>query len=50
LIACLLRRRGEKVPNEVISKVLVGDADTPPTKANIKDALAIFRDARPEDT
>jgi WD40 repeat protein len=35
---------------EVISKLLVTGGDTPPTKANIEDALAIFREARPEDT
>src|SRR6516164_11716166 len=35
---------------EVISKLLVTGGDTPPTKANIEDALAVFHDARPEDT
>lgn len=35
---------------EVISKLLVSDGDMRPTKANIEDALAVFRDARPEDT
>jgi uncharacterized caspase-like protein len=28
---------------------VVSDGDTPPTKANIEDALLAFRDARPED-
>jgi WD40 repeat protein len=34
----------------VVSKLLISDGDTSPTKANIEDALALFRDAGPEDT
>jgi WD40 repeat protein len=45
-----LAQRAGPLHTEVVSKLLVSDGDTPPTKANIEDALAIFRDARPEDT
>jgi hypothetical protein len=35
---------------EVKSKLLVSGGAIPPTKANIEDALLLFREARPEDT
>jgi WD40 repeat protein len=35
---------------EVIPKLLVTGGDTPPTKANIEDALLLFHDAGPDDT
>ena len=45
-----LTKKAGPLHTEVIAKLLVSDGDTAPTKANIEDALAIFRDARPEDT
>jgi WD40 repeat protein len=45
-----LTKKAGPLHTEVISKLLVSDGDIPPTKANIEDALAVFRDARPEDT
>ncbi|MBO0754855.1 MAG: caspase family protein, partial [Bradyrhizobiaceae bacterium] len=45
-----LTKKAGPLHTEVISKLLVSDGDMPPTKGNIEDALAIFRDARPEDT
>jgi hypothetical protein len=45
-----LTQKAGPLHTQVVSKLLVSDGDTPPTKANIEDALAIFRDARPEDT
>jgi WD40 repeat protein len=45
-----LTQKAGPLHTEVVSKLLVSDGDTRPTKANIEDALAIFRDARPEDT
>jgi WD40 repeat protein len=50
LMVDTLTKKAGPLHTEVISKLLVSDGDTPPTKANIEDALAIFRDARPEDT
>jgi hypothetical protein len=50
LMVDTLKEKAGPLHTEVISKLLVSDGDTPPTKANIEDALAIFRDARPEDT
>jgi hypothetical protein len=45
-----LTKKAGPLHTEVISKLLVSDGNTPPTKANIEDALLAFRDARPEDT
>jgi hypothetical protein len=49
LIVDTLTTKAGPLHAEVISKLLVSDGDTPPTKANIEDALLAFRDARPED-
>jgi uncharacterized caspase-like protein len=49
LIVDMLTKKAGPLHTQVISKLLVSDGDTPPTKAKIEDALAIFRDARPED-
>jgi hypothetical protein len=50
LMVDTLTKKAGPLHTEVISKLLVSDGDTPPTKANIEDALLAFRDARPEDT
>jgi WD40 repeat protein len=50
LMVDTLTKKAGPLHTEVISKLLVSDGDTPPTKANIEDALALFRDANPEDT
>jgi WD40 repeat protein len=50
LIVDTLTKKAGPLHTEVISKLLVSDGDTLPTKANIEDALAMFRDAGPEDT
>jgi len=50
LMVDTLTKRAGPLHTEVISKLLLSDGVTPPTKANIEDALAVFRDARPEDT
>ena len=50
LMVDTLTKKAGPLHTEVISKLLVSDGDAPPTKANIEDALAMFRDARPEDT
>jgi hypothetical protein len=50
LMVDTLTKKAGPLHTEVISKLLVSDGDTPPTKANIEDALAMFRDAGPEDT
>jgi WD40 repeat protein len=50
LMVDTLTKKAGPLHTEVISKLLVTDGDTPPTKANIEDALLAFRDARPEDT
>jgi WD40 repeat protein len=50
LMVDTLTKKAGPLHTQVISKLLVSDGDTPPTTANIEDALAIFRDARPEDT
>jgi WD40 repeat protein len=50
LMVDTLTKKAGPLHTEVISKLLVTGGDTPPTKANIEDALLAFRDARPEDT
>jgi hypothetical protein len=50
LMVDTLTKKAGPLHTEVISKLLVSDGDTPPTKANVEDALALFRDASPEDT
>jgi hypothetical protein len=50
LMVDTLTKKAGPLHTDVISKLLVSDGDTPPTKANIEDALALFRDANPEDT
>jgi WD40 repeat protein len=50
LMVDTLTKKAGPLHTEVISKLLVTDGDTPPTKSNIEDALAVFRDATPEDT
>jgi WD40 repeat protein len=50
LMVDTLTKKAGPLHTEVIRKLLVSDGDTPPTKANIEDALALFRDASPEDT
>jgi WD40 repeat protein len=43
LIVDTLTKKAGPLHTEVISKLLVTDGDTPPTKANIEDALSLFR-------
>jgi hypothetical protein len=52
MVDTLTKKAGPPLHTEVISKLLVTDGDTPPTKANIEDALSLFRkDAtEPDDT
>ena len=52
LLLDTLTKKAGPLHTEVISKLLVTDGDTPPTKANIEDALSLFRkDAtEPNDT
>jgi uncharacterized caspase-like protein len=50
LMVDTLTKKAGPLHTQVISKLLVSDGETPPTKANIEDALAMFRDAGPEDT
>jgi tetratricopeptide (TPR) repeat protein/WD40 repeat protein len=50
LIVETLTRKAGPLHTEVRSKLLVSGGSTPPTKANIEDALLLFRDAKPEDT
>jgi hypothetical protein len=45
-----LTKKAGPLHTEVISKLLVTGGDTPPTKANIEDALLFFHDAGPDDT
>ena len=45
-----LTKKAGPLHTEVKSQLLVTGADTPPTKANIEDALLLFREAKPEDT
>ena len=50
LLLDTLTKKAGPLHTEVISKLLVTDGGTPPTKANIEDALALFDDAGPDDT
>jgi hypothetical protein len=50
LIVDTLRQKAGPLHAEVKSKLLISGGDTPPTKANIEDALLLFREAKPEDT
>jgi len=50
LMVDTLTKKSGPLHTEVVSKLLTSDGDIPPTKANIEDALALFRDANPEDT
>jgi WD40 repeat protein len=50
LIVDTLTKKAAPLHTEMISKLLVSNGNTPPTKANIEDALAMFRGAGPEDT
>ena len=50
LILKTLTGKAAPLHTEVISKLLVTGGPTPPTKANIEDALLMFRDAGPRDT
>jgi hypothetical protein len=50
LLLDTLTNKAGPLHTEVISKLLVTDGDTPPTKANIEDALLFFHDAGPDDT
>ena len=45
-----LTRKAGPLHTEVKSKLLVSEGDAAPTKANIEDALLLFREAGPEDT
>lgn len=45
-----LTKKAGPLHTEVKSKLLVSGGDTPPTKANIEDALVMFHDAGPQDT
>jgi hypothetical protein len=50
LMVDTLTKKAGPLHTEVISRLLVTNGDTPPTKANIENALLAFRDARQEDT
>ena len=50
LMVDALTKKAGPLHTEVKSQLLVTGADTPPTKANIEDALLLFREAKPEDT
>ncbi len=50
LLLDTLTKKAGPLHSEVISKLLVTDGGTPPTKANIEDALALFDKAGPDDT
>ncbi len=50
LIVETLSKKAGPLHTEVKAKLLVSGGDTAPTKANIEDALLLFREARPEDT
>jgi WD40 repeat protein len=45
-----LTKKAGPLHTDVKSKLLVTGGDTPPTKANIEDALLLFHDAGPQDT
>ncbi len=50
LILKTLTQKAAPLHTQVVSRLLVTGGDTPPTKANIEDALLMFRDAGPQDT
>jgi WD40 repeat protein len=50
LIVDTLTQKAGPLHTEIKSKLLVSGGDMPPTKANIEDALLLFREAQPEDT
>jgi tetratricopeptide (TPR) repeat protein len=50
LIVDTLREKAGPLHTEVKSKLLISGGDTPPTKANIEDALTLFNEAQAEDT
>jgi hypothetical protein len=50
LMVDTLTKKAGPLHTEVISRLLVTGEGTPPTKANIENALLAFRDARAEDT
>lgn len=50
LIVDTLSKNAGPLHTEVKSQLLVSGGTTPPTKANIEDALLLFREANPEDT
>jgi hypothetical protein len=50
LIVETLTKKAGPLHSKVIPRLLVSGGETPPTKANIEDALALFADAQPEDT
>lgn len=50
LIMETLMSKSGPLHTDVKHSLLVSGATTPPTKANIEDALAMFREAGPEDT
>jgi tetratricopeptide (TPR) repeat protein len=45
-----LTRKAGPLHSAVKAQLLVTGSDMPPTKANIEDALLLFREAKPEDT
>jgi len=50
LIVETLSKKARPLHTEVKTRLLVSGGGTPPTKANIEDALLFFREAKPEDT
>jgi WD40 repeat protein len=50
LIVDTLTKKAGPLHTEVISKLLVTGGDTPPTRANIEDALLFLKDAGQDDT
>ena len=50
LVLDTLTKQAGPLHTEVRAKLLVTGGDTPPTKANIEDALLFFHDAGPDDT
>jgi WD40 repeat protein len=50
LLLDTLTNKAGPLHTEVRAKLLVTGGDTPPTKANIEDALLFFHDAGPDDT
>jgi uncharacterized caspase-like protein len=50
LIVDTLTKNAGPLHTDVKSQLLVSGGTTPPTKANIEDALLLFREANPEDT